>query len=263
MHSRLHGWTSRLRTGTAAGLHAGVLIGLLLGLGATRGVAQIPDTFTNLKVLPSDISRAELVSVMRGFAFALGARCNHCHVGDNPNDLTGYDFASDEKETKRVARAMIKMRSEINGRLIPATGRENAREVQCVTCHHGLSRPATLDGELLEVLRAEGVEAAEARYRDLRAEYYGRAAYDFGQGSLNRVAETLLDEGDIGDALTMIQLNIEYNPEEPYPYMLRAQALLQAGDREGAIASIEAALELDPENEFYRTRLQRLRGGPR
>jgi thioredoxin reductase len=41
---------------------------------------QIPDKFTNLKVLPKDISKQELQSTMRGFAFALGVRCEHCHV---------------------------------------------------------------------------------------------------------------------------------------------------------------------------------------
>ncbi len=30
--------------------------------------SQLPDRFTNLKVLPKDISKAELQSTMRGFA---------------------------------------------------------------------------------------------------------------------------------------------------------------------------------------------------
>ena len=54
---------------------------------------QIPDKFTNLKVLPADASRAEVVRVMRGFASALGVRGNHCHVGENPANLDNYDFA--------------------------------------------------------------------------------------------------------------------------------------------------------------------------
>ena len=50
---------------------------LLIGTPAT---AQFPDKFRNLKVLPKDISKHELESTMRGFAFALGVRCDHCHV---------------------------------------------------------------------------------------------------------------------------------------------------------------------------------------
>lgn len=234
---------------------------LVAGLGhrAAPLAAQIPQTFTNLEVLPEDISRDELVSIMRGFASALGVRCNFCHVGEDPNDFTGYDFASDEKELKRVARAMLRMREEINGRLIPATGRESTVQVQCVTCHHGLRKPATLRDEILEVLRAEGVEAAEDRYRELRERYYGSAAYDFGQGSLNAVTETLLDEGETEAALAMIGLNIEHNPDDDYPYFLQAQARFAADDREGAIASLEKALELRPESQFYRSQLDRLR----
>jgi hypothetical protein len=49
---------------------------------------QIPDKFTNLKILPSGVPRAELVRVMREFASALGVRCNHCHVGENPATIS-------------------------------------------------------------------------------------------------------------------------------------------------------------------------------
>jgi len=56
-----------------------VLVGTVFWTEAV--VAQFPEKFTNLKVLPMDISRKELESTMRGFAFALNVRCNHCHVG--------------------------------------------------------------------------------------------------------------------------------------------------------------------------------------
>jgi hypothetical protein len=65
-----------------------------------------PQAFTNLKVLPKEIPRAELVATMRGFAGALGVRCTHCHVG--PDDLQGMDFATDEKPAKQVARTMLR-----------------------------------------------------------------------------------------------------------------------------------------------------------
>ena len=74
---------------------------------ASPASAQIPQTFTNLQVLPKDIPRAQLVSTMRGFAGALGVRCTHCHVG--PDDLQGMDFATDEKESKKIARTMLRM----------------------------------------------------------------------------------------------------------------------------------------------------------
>jgi hypothetical protein len=56
-----------------------IALGILL-LAGTPAAAQFPDKFTNLKVLPKDISKRELESTMRGFAFALSVRCDHCHV---------------------------------------------------------------------------------------------------------------------------------------------------------------------------------------
>ena len=55
---------------------------LAAGAGTTAG--QIPDRFTNLQVLPEDIPRDSLVSLMRSFTFATGLRCDGCHVmGEN------------------------------------------------------------------------------------------------------------------------------------------------------------------------------------
>jgi len=114
---------------------------LALAFAAVPAPAQIPETFTNLQVLPSDIPREELVRVMRGFTGALGVRCNHCHVGPGPATLEGFDFASDAKETKKVARVMMRMTREINTRLLPQTGRSPLTEVRCMTCHRGVAKP--------------------------------------------------------------------------------------------------------------------------
>ena len=80
---------------------------LAMGLLASSPIyAQIPDKFTNLKVLPKDISKQELQSTMRGFAFALGVRCEHCHVEKKAPEH-GLDFAADDKDAKKTARLML------------------------------------------------------------------------------------------------------------------------------------------------------------
>ena len=63
---------------------------LCLLLAPATANAQVPDEFTNLKVLPKDIGKRELISVMRAFSSALGVRCKHCHMG--PDNLQGMDF---------------------------------------------------------------------------------------------------------------------------------------------------------------------------
>src|SRR5215210_8043623 len=107
--------------------------------------AQIPATFSNLQVFPKDIPRGELVSAMRGITNGLGVRCTYCHVG--PDDLTGMNFATDEKRTKQVARTMLRMVRSINTDFvatIPA-GETPRQPVTCITCHRKSAIP-TLAG---------------------------------------------------------------------------------------------------------------------
>src|SRR6202030_4641758 len=82
-------------------------------LAGTPAAAQFPDKFTNLKVLPKDISKHEMESTMRGFAFALGVRCDHCHVEKKAPEH-GLDFAADDKDEKKTARIMLQMVAGIN-----------------------------------------------------------------------------------------------------------------------------------------------------
>lgn len=237
-------------------------VALALGLaGSAPAAAQIPETFDNLQVLDPDISRGELVGIMRSFAGGLGVRCNFCHLGEDPNDLTGYDWASDEREVKGVARRMMQMVTDINEEHLPAAGRGSGIEVACVTCHSGVRIPVQIGDLLLETLERDGIESALSEYRELRGEYYGRAAYDFGQGPLNTVSETLARRGELDHALAVIQVNVEYHADEPFPHALKAQILMQMGDTEGAVAAMERAVELAPESEQFRAMLERMRGG--
>jgi hypothetical protein len=77
-------------------------------LTGTPAAAQFPDKFTNLKVLPKDISKREPESTMRRFAFALGVRCDHCHVEKKAPEK-GLDFPADDKDAKKTARVMLQM----------------------------------------------------------------------------------------------------------------------------------------------------------
>lgn len=67
--------------------------------------SPIPDAYTNLQVLPKNITKPELVNVMKSFALTFEKRCSFCHVATD--DLSEADFASDEKETKKKARQLL------------------------------------------------------------------------------------------------------------------------------------------------------------
>jgi tetratricopeptide (TPR) repeat protein len=239
-----------------------LMISMAVLLAAPLG-AQVPDTFTNLQVLPKDVDRRALVDAMRGFAGALGVRCNHCHVGEHADTLEGFDFASDDKETKRVARAMMRMTREINDTLLPKTGREHLLTVSCVTCHHGVEKPQ----ELREILAAElekgGVDAVGAKYRELHEKYYGKGAYDFGELTLTGLAERVArDQDDPATALALLDLNAELHPDSAYTHIVKGRILAATGDRDAAIRSVERALEIDPENDWAKQQLERLKARP-
>ena len=99
--------------------------------------------FKNLKVLPKDISRADLLARMKFFSQSLGVRCTYCHVGTEGQPLSTFDFASDAKEHKKIARDMMAMVGMLNEKTLPAaTGLPDAK-VTCFTCHRGATKPAT------------------------------------------------------------------------------------------------------------------------
>ena len=66
----------------------------------------IPDTFTNLQVLPKDITKPQLLTIMKGFAKNWNVRCSYCHVATD--DLSEANFADDSKPTKQDARELLR-----------------------------------------------------------------------------------------------------------------------------------------------------------
>ena len=196
--------------------HVVVALSVLIALlsAASAAWAQVPDTFENLEVLPADISKRELMQVMRKFAGDLGVRCSHCHQG--PDNLQGMDFATDEQAPKRVARQMMRMVRAINDKHLAEieTGREQRVEVSCGTCHHGVSLPRRIDDLVAERLEADGLDAAIGLYRELRQEHHGASAYDFSSSPLNGLAERLARGEKVEEALGLIELNIEFHPDE-------------------------------------------------
>jgi len=104
--------------------------------------AQIPDKFFNLKVLQTDISKRDLIKAMKGATRGLGVRCEFCNVGEG-NDLSKFDFVSDDKEHKKIARVMFEMVKFVNNEFMPRISKisENQSEIKCFTCHAGNEKP--------------------------------------------------------------------------------------------------------------------------
>lgn len=245
-----------------------VAVFILVWFGTSRAQAQIPAKFKNLRVLPKESSRAQVVETMRGFANALGVRCVHCHVGGNADTLEGVDFASDAKWEKRTARAMLRMVRAVNahyiGRLetrprVTGASLPPAVQVECVTCHRGVRCPETIETVLMRSLERDGPEAALKEYGDLRSKYLGHGSYDFSSGPLNMVAEGLLKAHRGREAVAVTEYNVESHPDASWSLHLLGEARLAVGDDEKALAAFERSLALDPGNSLTRRRVDELR----
>lgn len=102
--------------------------------------------YKNLKVLPKDITKEQLDSVMHHFTASLNVKCNFCHVRNE--ETKSWDFAADDNKHKLVARQMMKMTDKINDKYFDVTGsKKNKLDAQlmvtCYTCHHGATDPVT------------------------------------------------------------------------------------------------------------------------
>jgi hypothetical protein len=98
--------------------------------------------FHNLQVFPQNITHDELIANMRGFAHALGTRCDHCHAANPPGSKEQFDFASDAKPEKNAARAMMRMVHTANNDYL-AKVNPHGQMVSCLTCHRGHTVPDT------------------------------------------------------------------------------------------------------------------------
>ena len=224
-------------------------VALLLAAAAARAQGRFPpDSLVNLKFFPATMPIRDFIGQMRFFTNALGVRCQYCHVGQEGMPLDSFNFRSDDKRTKLTARVMLEMVRSINTQnlsQIPERPVPNV-EVTCMTCHRGVARPEPLDQLMTETITTVGADSAVRMYRALRDHYYGRAAYDFGEQSLNGVAQGLSQQHRYDDALRILALNGEFFPASAQVVTLTGDAQLGKGDTASAIASYRAALQRDP-----------------
>jgi hypothetical protein len=121
-----------------------VILGLIafvfIGIAASKPSFKASER--NLKVLPKDISNADLDSVMEVYCKQLNVGCDFCHAENKAK--TDLDFASDDKPEKEITRHMMRMTAAINKDFFDYTIVYKAGEVMavsCYTCHDGFPRP--------------------------------------------------------------------------------------------------------------------------
>jgi len=216
-----------------------------------------PDSLVNTKVIPHKTPVTEVLGMMRNFASDLGVRCTFCHVGKEGAPIGSFDFPSDEKRNKLVARQMMLMLAEVNRRVDTLPERPSPKlTATCGTCHRGVSRPVPLSTYVADVATTAGTDSALHVYHALRDRYYGRDSYDFGEPSLNVAAFRLARAGKFDEALALLKLNEEYFPKSSGLYVFRGNVMLLRADTNAAADAFREAVRRDSTNNEARGRLR-------
>jgi hypothetical protein len=119
----------------------GLFAFIVFGIAASE--PAVISTERNLKVLPKDISDADLDSVMENYTKQLNVSCGFCHA-ESKSIKGEIDYASDDKPEKEITRMMMTLTAAVNKDYFNYTIVYKAGEkmaVTCFTCHDGFPRP--------------------------------------------------------------------------------------------------------------------------
>lgn len=182
-------------------------------------------------------------------------------MGEN-GSFRGAQFHLDDKLTKRQARYMLQMVNRLNDEILPGLPERDtpALHVECKTCHRGIRKPHLLRTELRAVIETDGVEAAVARYRELREHEMDEGIYDFGVWEMNELARQLEADGMAAEAAVMLELNEEFHPRDASIPRTLGPLYEALGRTESALAAYRRAMGLNPQDQGSLERLRALDG---
>jgi pentatricopeptide repeat protein len=170
-----------------------------------------------------------------------------------------YDFPSDDNPNRNRAREMLRMLDDINQHLknIQPSGDQRVN-MWCNTCHRGRPKPMTLEEELAEQYRKNGVEPALDYYADLKQKYYGRGPYDFGENALNNFGYEVL-KTDAAGAIEAFRLNAAEFPQSGNVWDSLAEAYMKSGNVKKAEEYYQKALARDATDQNAKDMLEKLK----
>jgi hypothetical protein len=231
---------------------------------APASVVSAPDVATASRQAPpqrrpSVLPPGDRLAYMRTIAAALGVECGYCHGGRGGNTPAATPMTSAGRPRVEVAREMFLMVDRLNATVQEATGKPatEVTRVTCATCHRGVPIPMQIGDIVWQAALKQGADAAVAQYRELRSQFFGRQAYDFGEQALIPVTERLANVRPDA-AVALLRMNIDFHPDSVQSRISLAYALTRARDYQGAIAALREALRLDPANGVAKGMLAQL-----
>lgn len=202
----------------------------------------------NLQVLPDTMKGDQLRQVMRRFAAAIGEQCSYCHA--RAADGQGLDFQSDANDKKRVTREMMKMMGQVRqttANLYPDDPNHVQTTVVCTTCHRGQVNPFLIEEIMNNEIAEGGTAAAQAKYLELKEQYYGSHTYDFTGFTLAEYANRLILAGDLDNALEMAKFSRDQFPNHAYAHSIVGDVYMRQENYGDAIEAYEGSLAVNPD----------------
>ncbi len=88
--------------------------------------------------------------------------------------------------------------------------------------------------------------------------HYGGFASDFREGTLNRLAQQLQVAGKNDDAIAILKLNVQVNPQSARAHFFLGEIYLAKGEKVLAMENYKKSLSLESNNPFAKKRLEEL-----
>lgn len=88
--------------------------------------------------------------------------------------------------------------------------------------------------------------------------HYGGFASDFRERTLNRLSRQLQDAGKNDDAIAILKLNVQVNPQSAVLHFFLGEIYLAKGEKTLARENYKKSLLLESNNPFVKKRLEEL-----
>lgn len=204
----------------------------------------------------ADPEETDLVRWGLGFGLELGKRVpSFWHWGDNgnfkafflvdPNENAGVVYFANSQHG-------LTLRNQIVG--LTMAGEHPLMQSGILANYGDVDKPSM---DMLRVLVKDGVDAALARFKELRKEY--PATEIVPEGPTNSMGYYFMGEKDYTSAIKLFQLNVEIYPDSWNVYDSLGEAFKENGDIKLAILNYEKSIELNPDNENGKKILAELR----
>jgi predicted negative regulator of RcsB-dependent stress response len=115
-----------------------------------------------------------------------------------------------------------------------------------------------LERIIVQAAVASGADSAVRAYRALRETYYGRAAFDFSEGTLVTAAQQLSQQQRFGEALALLDLDNEFYPRGVELMLATGDVHRARGDTASAVKAYRETLVRNPRSQPARQRLTQL-----